>query len=85
MRQDLLHLVRSTLHVEDKVHVAEQTPLDSIGLDSVNVVNLILAIEEKFQVRISDEDLDFSDFESFGTLLIFVCNKKTPHARETDV
>lgn len=41
-------------------------------LDSMAVVNLITAVEERFGVSIADDEIDGSVFESFGSLLAFV-------------
>lgn len=41
-------------------------------LDSMAVVSLITAVEERFGISIADDEIDGSVFESFGSLLAFV-------------
>ncbi|MBX9715902.1 MAG: acyl carrier protein [Burkholderiaceae bacterium] len=41
-------------------------------LDSMAVVSLITAIEERFGVEISDDEIDGNVFSTFGSFLAFV-------------
>ncbi len=41
-------------------------------LDSMAVVGLITAVEERFGVEIADDEIDGSVFATFGSLLAFV-------------
>lgn len=41
-------------------------------LDSMAVVSLITAVEERFGVEIADDEIDGSVFATFGSLLAFV-------------
>lgn len=52
----------------------DDTPLlgDIPELDSMAVVSLITAIEERFGVGIADDEIDGSVFASFGSLRAFV-------------
>ena len=44
-------------------------------LDSMAVVSLITAIEERFGISIGDDEIDGSAFETFGTLTDFVASR----------
>lgn len=52
----------------------DDTPLlgDIPELDSMAVVSLITAVEERFGVTIADDEIDGSVFASFGSLRGFV-------------
>ncbi len=43
-----------------------------IGLDSVEVLELVSAIEEDFGLTIDDESLEAAHFETIGTVVSFV-------------
>jgi acyl carrier protein len=43
-----------------------------IGLDSVEVLQLVGGIEEDFDVTIDDESLEAAHFQSVGTVVTFV-------------
>lgn len=44
-------------------------------LDSMGVVSLITALEERYGIEIDDDEIDGSVFETFGSLLAFVTRK----------
>lgn len=53
--------------------VARDTPLLETGLlDSINLVRLLQFLEERFAIKISDEDLGPDLFESPATLAAYV-------------
>jgi len=58
----------------------EATPL--LGavpeLDSMGVVSLITALEDRFGLTIDDDEIDGSVFQTWGTLLAFVRGKLNP-------
>jgi acyl carrier protein len=45
---------------------------DDCGLDSTSVVDLVLAIEEKFGITIQEEDLEAELFQNISNLACFV-------------
>jgi len=45
-------------------------------LDSMAVVSLIGALEEHFDIVVSDDDISASTFETLGSLAAFVADKK---------
>ena len=46
--------------------------IDSLGLDSVRIVELIVGIEDEFGIVIADEDLSLELFESVTSLARYV-------------
>ena len=46
----------------------EDTNLFAVGLDSVAIVNVLMALEERFDVELPDELLSRRSFSSIGTL-----------------
>ncbi|MCD1147715.1 acyl carrier protein [Peptoniphilus sp. KCTC 25270] len=51
----------------------ESTLQEDLGLDSLDAVELSMAIEEQFGIEIPDED--FANLKTFGDLLEFVSEK----------
>lgn len=49
--------------------------LRDVGLDSVQIIELIVAIEEQFDLPIFDEDLNATIFDRFGNLVDFIHSK----------
>lgn len=48
-------------------------PLSEQGIDSLDVVNVYLLLEEKFEVKIPDEDL--SKVETIDAIIEYINNK----------
>lgn len=72
---DVKALVVSILGVEDRADALDaSTPL--LGslpeLDSMAVVELIAAIEQRFEIRIDDDEVTAELFETLGSLAEFV-------------
>jgi acyl carrier protein len=75
---DVKSVVVTTLGIEDRADTLDAgTPLlGSIPeLDSMAVVELVAALEERFGITIDDEDVTGDVFETLGSLSAFVDGK----------
>lgn len=63
------------LELLNKEDLDEKQELLSVGLDSLNVIKLIVMLEETFSIRFEDEDLQLKYFYSIDTLSNFVTSK----------
>lgn len=75
IRERLLRILITMLPTVDMPSlVDDSTGLlgHGIGLDSVEALALVGAIEEAFDITVDDEDLDAAHFETVGTLVGFV-------------
>ncbi len=70
-------LVTSIVPGTDPAKVTPDTPLieGGLGLDSVNLLELIVAIEEHFGITIEDEDLSIALIATVGSLAGYVRGK----------
>ena len=66
---------RMLLELLKKEDLDEKQELLSVGLDSLNVIKLIVMLEETFSIRFEDEDLQLKYFHSIDTLSNFVTSK----------
>lgn len=78
IHEELRSLLDQTLNLDGRsVNFTAATPL--IGaipeLDSMGVVALITALEERFGMTIDDDEIDGAVFQTFGSLLDFVNGK----------
>lgn len=78
MIDEVRQLLGSTLQIGDRVKgMDESAPL--LGavpeLDSMAVVTLIAALEERFGITVDDDEIDSATFETLGSLAKFVGGK----------
>jgi acyl carrier protein len=61
-------------NTEDASSWTDETPLlgRGIGLDSVQVVELVDAIEQDFGITIDDDDLRSTHFDTLGAVVRFI-------------
>lgn len=78
IEQQLRTLVDETLNLEGRsaVFVADTPLLGAVPeLDSMGVVSLITAFEDRLGFSVDDDEIDGSVFQTWGTLLAFVRGK----------
>ncbi len=71
-------VLKETLQLEDKINSFESdTPiLGSIPeFDSMTVINVITALEERFGFEVEDDEITGETFETLGSLIKFVQQK----------
>lgn len=51
-------IVAEQLGVEDEQVTMEASFMDDLGADSLDTVELVMALEEEFEIEISDEDAE---------------------------
>jgi acyl carrier protein len=76
--EEVKTVVGSALQLGDRVrNMGESSPL--LGavpeLDSMAVVNVITALEERFDITVADDEIGAAAFETLGTLTRFVESK----------
>jgi acyl carrier protein len=86
VKADLLSLLDEALHLEGRSSsFDERTPL--LGalpeLDSMGVVALLTAFEDRLGLAVDDDEIDGSVFQTFGSLLAFVQTKLGTGSAET--
>ena len=68
-REELIELIAEEALV-DKEKLVDSATLADIGLDSVGVVSVVFAVEEKYGVEIGEEAFkDVSDFGGFVNVI----------------
>ncbi|HWE99736.1 MAG TPA: phosphopantetheine-binding protein [Caulobacteraceae bacterium] len=68
-REELIELIAEEALV-DKDKLVDSATLSDIGLDSVGVVSVVFAVEEKYGVEIGEEA--FKDVADFGGFLAVI-------------
>lgn len=75
----ILRILREELRVQPKLleGCGRETRLfgRGLGLDSMETLTLVSAMEKEFDILVPDEDLEISLFESLGTLTDYVLHR----------
>jgi len=76
LNSELKKLIVTELHLDgtDPSGISDSAPLfgDGLGLDSLDALQLAVAIEDRFGVRINDESEGKKAFASVATLAAFI-------------
>jgi acyl carrier protein len=57
IRERLLEIISNNLGV-DRAGIFESTPIEEIGADSLDVVELLMKLEEDFRLQVSDKEAE---------------------------
>ncbi|MDC6167152.1 acyl carrier protein [Paucibacter sp. XJ19-41] len=73
---DLKNLVIRVLRIEiAPAAIQHDTSPFDLGADSMSVVDLFLAMEDQFGIKLNDDELSPAVLTNFGTMLGFVIKK----------
>ena len=70
----LKELVVDQLGVDDDDVTTEATIQEDLGADSLDLVDLVMAVEEEFDVKIADEDLE--GIKTVGDIVDYIAENK---------
>ena len=57
----------------DESAITEDTTLEDLGADSLALVELVMSVEEEFDIQIEDEDME--KFKTVGDVLDYIESK----------
>lgn len=58
MNGKLIAIVAGVLGIEDRKKITPETTLERLGADSLDIVDLVISIEDVFDVNIDDDDME---------------------------
>jgi acyl carrier protein len=70
MEKEFIELVAESLNVGDLESLTAESTLDSLGADSLDRVELLMAVEDKYNITIPDDSSD--KFKNLGDLWNYV-------------
>ncbi len=71
--QRLVELVAEQLGISPEEAVPEAAFIDDLGADSLDIVELVMAMEETFDIEISDEDAE--KIQTIGSAISYLRGK----------
>lgn len=66
--ESLLQLVLDKSNQKEQNINKDTQLVEDLNYDSIKLVQLLVVIEEKYNVEFIDEDMDFGNFKTIGTL-----------------
>lgn len=60
---------------EDCLHHSSDASLETIGIDSVGMIELVYALEHRLSIQIADDEVAPENFSSIGSLTALVARK----------
>ncbi len=51
-------IIRQQLNIDEELVIEESTQLDELNADSLDAVEIIMALEDEYGIEISDEDAE---------------------------
>jgi acyl carrier protein len=79
VKDRIRHLIVETLRLEHvkPEEIGDHTPLfgEGLGLDSIDALELVVALEKEFGIRIEDQDVGIKAFQNLASLSAFVTEK----------
>ncbi|MBO7126334.1 acyl carrier protein [bacterium] len=72
--EKIADIVKSHLALDESVHITPETSLKDMKIDSLDVVEIIMKIEDAFEIEIPDEKL--KEFRNLGDIAEYVKSVK---------
>lgn len=71
--EEVISNIIKELNPDQKTAISANMKLiDDLGFDSINMLQLILELEEKFNISLSDDDLDIDNFKSVKSITTLI-------------
>ena len=62
--------------LKDITNIDQDDELIEYGLDSLNLVKVVLAIEERYNIEFSEEELEFENFSTLKRIINIIEKKR---------
>jgi len=79
VRDRIIRIIKEQLNVKESEIKPESSFVDDLGADSLDTVELLMAIEEEFGIEIPDDDADKA--KTVGDLIDYINNILESHPR----
>jgi acyl carrier protein len=80
VREEVKELLSTGLRLDvPPAEIVDDAPIfgDGLGLDSIDALELVVLVEERFHVAIPDEDVGRRAFASVNALVDFILGERT--------
>lgn len=72
--QDIQNTVLSLIleNLDEEIEITYDIPLSNVGIDSVKIIQLVIALEEKFDFEFEDEMLSYQTLRNINSISDYV-------------
>ena len=72
--QDIQNTVLSLIleNLDEEIEITYDSPLSNVGIDSVKIIQLVIALEEKFDFEFEDEMLSYQTLRNINSISDYV-------------
>ena len=75
VEEKVKHIIVEQLGVDEDEVKSEASFVDDLGADSLDVVELVMALEEEFSVQIDPDDVGPENFESVNAICDYLSER----------
>ena len=77
IKNDLLELLENVFNIEVNNIDENQNLFEFIEMDSLSLIEMLVCIENKFDIELYDEELDFNSFSTLNQIIEVIIRHKT--------
>ena len=77
IQEFVLQLIEKDFLLPEGIDIESFSYIDKGYVDSIGVIKFVLDIESKFEIEISDSDLESTDFRTVGGIVSIINQKVT--------
>ena len=75
VKEKVYQIIAEELSIQEKIIIDDDVLLiEDLGFDSIQLMNLIVQLENRFEIDFTDSDLLFESYNQIGDLCSLVCN-----------
>jgi len=72
---EFLYTLVKTEMEDDSLSLTPNTKIESLGMNSISFIKILVEVEGKYDIELDDEELDFDESTSIGDLVGIVINR----------
>ena len=71
-KEDILQMIKDLNINVDISSLSASKPLREQGLDSLDIATIFFELDDRYSIKVTDEDIESGEFESIDKILNFI-------------
>lgn len=76
IKEKLIDVIKEVVKLDTEAEVPADNLFESLAMDSLMAIELLVSVEQRFEIEIDDEDLNVDLLKSLDNLLNYIIKKK---------